>query len=314
MPGLKNWRPMRASEPIPSRTWSTSAPTDSQIAATALMKLIFIARKALEAYLISSALFAVVTMKGGGDLTSLCGRREFRSDSRNRIDETDLHRQEGIGGVFDKFGALRGGHNEGRGGLDEFVREEGISPSVVAPVEQRFIDESQALRASFVVGTNHDPVRVEEVGDCRSLPQELRIRGYVEQVSGSAVEQHDLAHPFAGVNRHSAFANYDFVILNAGRNFPGDRFNVGKIGLAIDVGRSADCDEDRFGLAGRVGQSIGKQQPGTTMALEQFRYVLLMNRAQAPLQGLVFGGIVVHQGDIMAQFRKARSRDQSNVP
>ena len=45
----------------------------------------------------------------------------------------------------------------------------------------------------------------------------------------------------------------------------------------------------------------------STMALEQFRYVLLMNRAQAPLQGLVFGGIVVHQGDIMAQFCKARS-------
>ena len=35
------------------------------------MKLIFIARKALEAYLMSSALLAVVTKKGGGDLTSL---------------------------------------------------------------------------------------------------------------------------------------------------------------------------------------------------------------------------------------------------
>ena len=48
---------------MPSRTWSTSAPTDSHSVATALMKLIFIARNALDAYLISSALLAVVAIK-----------------------------------------------------------------------------------------------------------------------------------------------------------------------------------------------------------------------------------------------------------
>ena len=62
---------MRKSEPMPSLTWSTSAPTDSQRVATALMKLIFIARKALEAYLISSALLAVVAIRGGRGLKGL---------------------------------------------------------------------------------------------------------------------------------------------------------------------------------------------------------------------------------------------------
>jgi hypothetical protein len=46
---------MRGSSPMPLATRATSAPDRSQIAATVLMKLILVARKALEACLISSA-------------------------------------------------------------------------------------------------------------------------------------------------------------------------------------------------------------------------------------------------------------------
>ena len=63
--------------PIPWQTCCTLAPTDSQTEATALMKEIFIARNALEACLISSALLVLVTIKGGG----ICAR----SGPRNRI-------------------------------------------------------------------------------------------------------------------------------------------------------------------------------------------------------------------------------------
>ena len=66
MPGYRKRGPIRVSDPMPCRTWSTSAPTESQMVATALMKLIFIARKAFEAYLISSADFALVIRIGGG--------------------------------------------------------------------------------------------------------------------------------------------------------------------------------------------------------------------------------------------------------
>jgi hypothetical protein len=52
--------------PIPSRTSSTFAPTDSQMVATALIKLIFIVRKAVDAYLITSADLVLVTITGGG--------------------------------------------------------------------------------------------------------------------------------------------------------------------------------------------------------------------------------------------------------
>ncbi len=46
---------MRASWPIASATCQTSAPASSQTRATALMKLILVARNALEACLMSSA-------------------------------------------------------------------------------------------------------------------------------------------------------------------------------------------------------------------------------------------------------------------
>ncbi len=46
---------MRWSDPMPSTTAATSAPTASHIAATALTKLIFIARNPLAAYLMVSA-------------------------------------------------------------------------------------------------------------------------------------------------------------------------------------------------------------------------------------------------------------------
>ena len=57
----------------------TLAPTDSQTDATALMKEIFIARKALEACLISSALLVLVTMRGAGiEVRSGCGMASLR--------------------------------------------------------------------------------------------------------------------------------------------------------------------------------------------------------------------------------------------
>ena len=55
---------MRLSEPMPTTTSLTSAPTPSQIAAMALMKLNLVAKNALAAYLIVSAEAGSVTITG----------------------------------------------------------------------------------------------------------------------------------------------------------------------------------------------------------------------------------------------------------
>ncbi|MNL65316.1 hypothetical protein D3C87_1896320 [compost metagenome] len=66
MPARKKAWPMRWSKPMPSATFSTSAPTRSQMLAISLMKEILVAKKQLAAYLIISALLRSVTMKGIG--------------------------------------------------------------------------------------------------------------------------------------------------------------------------------------------------------------------------------------------------------
>src|SRR5437762_2016892 len=63
-PACRNLPPMRPSRPMPRATSCTSAPTASQRSATSLMKVIFVARKALAAYLISSAVSSVVNTIG----------------------------------------------------------------------------------------------------------------------------------------------------------------------------------------------------------------------------------------------------------
>jgi len=59
---------MRWSRPMPFTTSVTSAPTSSHTAAMALTKLILVARKALEAYLIVSAEAGSVISTSPGSL------------------------------------------------------------------------------------------------------------------------------------------------------------------------------------------------------------------------------------------------------
>ena len=59
-----NLVPMRLSRPIPRATSWMSAPTFSDRSAISLMKVILVARKALAAYLISSAVRRVVNING----------------------------------------------------------------------------------------------------------------------------------------------------------------------------------------------------------------------------------------------------------
>ena len=63
MPARRKRFPIRESVPIPRATCSISASTASHTFATALMKEIFSARKALQACLISSALLALVRIR-----------------------------------------------------------------------------------------------------------------------------------------------------------------------------------------------------------------------------------------------------------
>ena len=69
-PALRKRAPMRSSRPIPRATSSTSAPTSSQRSAISLMNVILVARNALAAYLMSSAVRRCVKTKRDGSILS----------------------------------------------------------------------------------------------------------------------------------------------------------------------------------------------------------------------------------------------------
>ena len=85
---------MRPSRPMPRATSCTSAPTFSQRSAISLMKVILVARKALAAYLISSAV-------------SSAGEEDRRLDQIERPVELAHHlaRALGLGADDDPVGA-----------------------------------------------------------------------------------------------------------------------------------------------------------------------------------------------------------------
>src|SRR5690606_22317749 len=84
-PAPRNRGPMRESRPIPRVTSTTSAPTRSHKPAISLAKLIFVAKKALEAYLIISALVGSVVTKGGFCRVSGAGMQVGGANDCSRI-------------------------------------------------------------------------------------------------------------------------------------------------------------------------------------------------------------------------------------
>ena len=84
---------MRPSSPIPLATAWTSASTASHRADISLMKLIFVARNALAAYLISSALSRPVTTMGVS--IRLSGRYNSRSTCSARSVSTPMTTRSG---------------------------------------------------------------------------------------------------------------------------------------------------------------------------------------------------------------------------
>ena len=74
------------------------------------------------------------------------------------VDEADLDREEGVGGIFGELGRAPPGDQDRR-----------------AVEEQRPVDFAQHVLRMLVLGADHDPVGMLEVGDRRAFAQELGV-------------------------------------------------------------------------------------------------------------------------------------------
>ena len=98
--------------------------------------------------------------------------------------------QEGVGGVLDDLGALRGGHQERRRLADVAGAGDGAPSLVVIAAGEWKVDSIEDRGGAVAVGADDDAVGMKEVGDGGSLAKELGIGDDIEEVTGDAVALH----------------------------------------------------------------------------------------------------------------------------
>ena len=150
------------------------------------------------------------------------------------VDEGDLHREIGVGRIFDQFGGAARRVEDRRG------------------VEvERPIDLRHAAPRALVVDADDDAVGPLEVADRSALAQEFGIGndGEIGHRVGFADDPLDLV---AGADRHRRFG-YDHCEAAHGLgDLPGGGIDVAEVGKAVAAARRrADREEDHLGVLHR---------------------------------------------------------------
>ena len=90
------------------------------------------------------------------------------ADVGHLVRETNLHRQERIGGVLDHFRAGECGGDHGH--LCEGGRTRQKDRRLKALRDQRLIEFAQHLERALRLCAQHDTVRIQRIGDRAALP------------------------------------------------------------------------------------------------------------------------------------------------
>ena len=229
------------------------------------------------------------------------------------VDEGDLEGEEGVGGVLDDLGALRGGDDEaGRigSGADAW---EGACLAVIATGGQGRIDVAEDGGGFFVVGAYDDTVGVEEVLDSGAFAKELGVGDDIEAGLLDAVAEHAAGDPLIGVDGDSALFDKDLVAGDGAGDFADNSFDVGEVSGSRGALRGSDGDED--GLGGFDGgcQIGGEFDAAVEVLGEELGEVFFVDGNFAFAEGAYLGLVIVDADDLVADFSKADGRYQADV-
>ena len=153
------------------------------------------------------------------------------------VDEGDLRRQKGVGGVFGQF----------RGAPPDKMQRRLVEA-------QGAVDFGHHFARARVVGADHHPVGTLKVLDRRALAQKLGVGDH-----GEIGVRPDLANDpldlVAGADRHRRFIDDDREAVQRRGDGLGGGENIGEIGVAVAAPRRrADADEHRRRAAHRRAQ------------------------------------------------------------
>ncbi len=158
---------------------------------------------------------AAVQPDAAGDVLHI--GTDFLAQIGNLVDEGDLHRQEGVAGIFDQFRSAACREHERR--LVEIER----------PIDFRH-HLSRATVAA--VDPDDDPVGPFEILDRGTFPQEFRVGddGDVSRGIGLADDALDLV---SGTDRNRRLGHHDGEALKVGGDFACSCVNIGKIRMPV---------------------------------------------------------------------------------
>ena len=160
------------------------------------------------------------------------------------IDEGNLRRKEGVGGILRQLRGFQRREDNGR--LDE---------------EQRAIDRAHDRAGALGLGANHDTVRAHEITDCRALAKKLGVRHGIELGFG-VLAANDLRELAAGPNRDRRFCHDDRIVVEVMSYLFGGTEKRRKIRASVTrIRGGSDSDENRFRAANGLPQVLRELKP-----------------------------------------------------
>ena len=156
---------------------------------------------------------------------------------RHLVDEGDLDRQEGVGGVLDQLGRAPLGEQHRR-----LVEEE------------RPVELAHHFAGFLAIGADDDAVGPLEVVDRCAFAQEFGVGDNGEFAFGPGLAD-DVLDLIAGADRHGRFGHHDGEAVHVLGDLLGGGIDVGEVGMAVAAaGGRADGDEDGVGVADSVSR------------------------------------------------------------
>ena len=237
----------------------------------------------------------VVEPEAAGDVVDVGA--DPLAEIRHLVDEGDLHREKGVGGVFGQLRRLDGREHDRR--LDQV---------------QRAVEPRQHVAGAVGLGADDHPVGPHEIADRAAFAQEFRVRRDVEIELRTGVADDPLDRA-PGADRHGALGHHDRVALEGGRDVAGGGVDVAEVGMAVAAARRrADRDEHRFRTADGVLQIVAEAEPSGGDAVPHQRFEAgLVDRHPVFAERAEPARVLFDQRDLDPEIREAGARHEAHV-
>jgi len=209
------------------------------------------------------------------------------ADGGDGIDVANFEGEEGIGGVFDEFGAIDIGDKDGS--------FEGL------------VDLFHEIGGALAGRADDDPIWVHEIGNGGAFAKKLGITDHIE-FGAFVVALDGFGDFFAGFDGDSGFIDDHAIVawLEDAGDFAGDAFDVGEVDAAIGLGGSGNGDEDDLGVIDAVFDGVGEAEAiGGDVAVNEVFETGFVDGNFASLEGIDLALVVIDADDMVPNFCEA---------